>query len=128
MRILALALSAIVFLSTPLSAIAGDAEAGAEAFKKKTCKACHTVEQGGKNRVGPNLFGIVGAAAGQVEGFKYSDALMAKSSEGLTWNAENLQEWLENPKGFIDGTKMKLKLKKQEDRDNIIAYLETLKE
>ena len=128
MRIYALALSAAVLLGTPLSASAGDAEAGEKAFKKSTCKACHTVEQGGKNKVGPNLFGIFDAPAGQIEGFKYSGPFKEKVADGLTWTSENLAAWLENPQGLIKGSKMKQKVKKEADRDNIIAYLETLKE
>ena len=128
MRFFALALSAAVFLGAPTAAGAGDPEEGETAFKKKTCKACHTVEQGGKSKQGPNLFGIFGAPAGQVEGYKYSDALLAKAEEGLVWDSENLEIWLEDPKKLFKGSKMKMKVKKQEDRDNIIAYLETLTE
>ena len=128
MRFFALALSAVVFLGAPSSASAGDPEAGETAFKKRTCKACHTVEKGGKSRQGPNLFGIYGAAAGQVEGYKYSDALLAKAEEGLVWDSENLAKWLEDPKNVAKGSKMKIKVKKEADRENIIAYLETLTE
>ena len=126
MRIIALALSAVFCLGSPISASAGDVEAGEKVFKK--CKACHTVDQGGKNKVGPNLFGILDADAGQAEGFKYSKAFLARVEEGLTWTTENLDAWLENPQDFIKKSKMVLKIKKAEDRENVIAYLETLKE
>lgn len=97
---------------------------GEKVFKK--CKACHQVGDGAKNRSGPVLNGIVGRAAGGVEGFKYSKALKAMAGDGLVWNAENLQAFLEKPKKFMKGTKMSFNgLKKEDDRVAISAYLAT---
>ena len=96
----------------------GDAKAGKKVFKK--CKACHTVKEG-KNKVGPTLFGIVGAPAGQVEGFKYSTALL---EAGLTWDAETLRAFLTKPKDLVPGNKMSFAgLKKEKEIDDLIAYL-----
>jgi cytochrome c len=102
----------------------GDAEAGEKVFKK--CKACHAVGDGAKNKVGPALNGIVGAAAGQVEGFKYSKPMMAAAEEGLVWDEASLAEFLAKPKDFMKGTKMSFPgLKKEDDQADVIAYLKT---
>ena len=102
---------------------AADATAGEKVFRK--CMACHAVGDGAKNKVGPQLNGIVGAKAGAVEGFKYSKALLEKAEEGLIWDAESLALFLEKPKGFIPKTRMSFPgLKKEEDRADVIAYLE----
>ena len=99
---------------------AGDATAGEKVFKK--CKACHVVEEG-KNKTGPSLYGIVGRAAGSVEGYKYSKAI---ADSGLVWDAETLDAYLTNPKKYLKGTKMAFPgLKKEKDRADVIAYLAT---
>jgi cytochrome c len=99
--------------------------AGAKVFKK--CKACHQVGDGARNKTGPVLNGIVGQAAGTVEGFKYSKALKAKAEEGLVWTDENMTEFLKKPKAFMKGTKMSFAgLKKEKDLIAITAYLTSL--
>jgi cytochrome c len=98
----------------------GDAEAGKKVFNK--CKICHTLEAG-VNKVGPSLAGIVGRPAGAVEGFKYSEAM---TGSGLTWDATTIDQYLADPKGFVPGNKMAfVGLKKEEDRANVIAYLQS---
>lgn len=102
----------------------GDAAKGEKVFAK--CKACHMVGPDAKNRVGPTLNGIVGRTAGTAEGFKYSDAVMAKNAEGFVWTEENIDAYLADPKGFMPGNKMTFPgLKKEDDRENVIAYLKT---
>ncbi len=102
-------------------------KAGEQAFKK--CAACHKVGDGAKNATGPHLNGVVDRAAGMVDGFKYSKPLMEMAEAGLVWDAASLSEFLENPKGFMKGTKMTFAgLKKPEERDAIIAYLATFAE
>ena len=99
--------------------------AGEKVFKK--CKACHQVGEGAKNKTGPILNGIVGKAAGSVEGFKYSKALVAKADEGLVWTDEALAEFLAKPKSYIKGTKMSFAgLRKEKDLAAITAYLASL--
>lgn len=99
--------------------------AGEKVFKK--CTACHKVGEGAKNSTGPQLNGIVGRAAGTAEGFKYSKPLMDMAAGGLVWDDAALHAFLENPKGFMKGTKMSFAgLKKPEDRDAVIAYLSSL--
>lgn len=98
----------------------GSAKKGATLFKTR-CLQCHTVEEGGANKVGPNLHGIFTRKAGEYSGFSYTDALVKK---GVEWNQDSMNEWLENPKKFIPGTKMAFAgLKKEKDRADLIAYL-----
>lgn len=98
---------------------------GKNVFKK--CSACHKVGEGAKNGTGPQLNGIVGSAAGHADDFKYSKALAEKAAAGLTWNDAELEEFLENPKDFMKGTKMTFAgLKKAEDRAAVIAYLRSI--
>lgn len=100
----------------------GDAAKGEKVFKK--CKACHAVGEGAKNKVGPMLNGISDAPAGQVEGFKYSKALVAAAEEGLVWDDANMAAFLTKPKDFMKGTKMSFAgLKKESDVADVIAYL-----
>ena len=96
-----------------------DAAAGEKVFKK--CKACHTVEQGGKNTVGPILWSVVGRAKANADGFSYSDALAGLGGE---WSYENLDAFLAAPKEYAPGNKMTFAgLKKIEDRAAVIAYM-----
>lgn len=114
------ALGAVMAIGLMTSAAqAGDAAAGKKVFNK--CRACHTLEEGGKNRVGPNLHGIMGRAAGSVEGFKFSPAMKAS---GIVWDEANLGEFLTKPKALVPKTKMAFPgIRKPEQLENLIAYL-----
>ncbi|EKF19486.1 c-type cytochrome [Nitratireductor pacificus] len=106
----------------PLLASA-DASKGEAIFKR--CQACHTMEDGGANKVGPNLWEIVDRPIAGHEGFSYS-AAMKEFSEGGSklWTYDNLDHFLTSPKGFVSGTAMAFAgLKKIEDRANLIAFL-----
>lgn len=99
-----------------------DAGKGEKVFNK--CKACHKLEDGA-NGTGPHLYDIVDRDIGVIDGFGYSDVLSGKAGE--PWNYDNLDAFLENPKGWAPGTKMSFAgLRKVEDRANLIAYLETI--
>ncbi len=97
-----------------------DVAAGEKVFAK--CMACHTINQGGANGIGPNLYATVGEGIAEGKGgFAFSDAL---KKVGGTWTFEQLDHWLASPRTFANGTKMSFAgLSKPEDRANIIAYL-----
>ena len=96
-----------------------DIAKGEAVFKK--CAACHTINQGGANGIGPNLWATMGKPHGHVPGFAYSDAL--KSVPG-NWDWEGMDKWLANPKKYAPGTKMTFAgLGNPEERANLILYL-----
>jgi cytochrome c len=95
------------------------AENGKSIFGK--CKACHAAEKGKVSPVGPSLYGVVNRARGTLEGFNYSEGMKTK---GGTWTFEELGNFLNNPKGYVQGTKMVFNgLPTAADRADIIAYL-----
>ena len=115
---LALGFALIAAIAAAPALAEGDPAKGKKVFKK--CKVCHTLKVG-KNRIGPSLAGIIGRPAASIKGFRYSKAMKAS---GLVWDVETLGQYLENPKKFVPKTKMIFKgLKKEQDRDNLIAYL-----
>jgi len=99
---------------------AADPAKGAEVFKK--CAACHTVNQGGANGIGPNLYGTMGEPIGEGKaGFAFSDPLKAV---GGNWDFDKMNAWLTSPRKFAPGTKMTFAgLSKAEDRANLMVYL-----
>ncbi|MBU3032136.1 c-type cytochrome [Paracoccus marinaquae] len=100
---------------------AADPAAGEKGFGK--CKACHKLD--GSDGVGPHLNGVVGRDVASIGGFAYSDGMVSHAGEAPQWTPEALQEFLENPKGVVKGTKMSFAgLKKPEDRADLIAYLQ----
>lgn len=107
----------------PVAFDADLAQKGAKVFKK--CKACHKVGDKAKNGTGPMLNGVWGRQAGMVDGFKYSNPMIAAGQDGLVWDADSLPGYLANPRKFMKGTKMSFSgLKKEKD---IAAILEFLK-
>lgn len=111
----------------------GDAAAGEKEFKK--CKSCHTIEapdgtqvvKGGKT--GPNLYGVMGRAAGSVEGFKYSPSLVAAGEGGLVWNEETFTAFVTDPKSYLaevtgdSGAKSKMTFKLKKGGEDVAAFL-----
>ena len=97
----------------------GNVESGKKVFKK--CAACHSVAEGGKNKIGPKLYNVVGRGAGSISDYKYSKALVSYAKE---WSFEELNGFLIKPSTWIKGNKMGFAgLKKDEDRASVILYL-----
>ena len=100
-------------------------ENGQKTFKK--CKACHTAEKGAGNKVGPNLYGVVGRPAGTADGYSYSANMKAKAGEIGNWDEAKTASFISNPKEYLGGkSKMTFKLKKPQARADVIAYLKSL--
>jgi len=92
---------------------------GEKVFKK--CAACHSIAKGGKNKIGPALWGVLGRTAGTVEGYKYSKAM---ASYGKSWSIEEMNGFLTKPKDWMKGTKMSFAgLKNPKDRASVIVYM-----
>ena len=142
MRVVFLVSAAALSLAVPAFAqdTSGDPEKGAREFNK--CKACHSildasgeaVVKGGK--VGPNLYGVVGRKAGSVEDFNYSESMVAAGEAGLNWDLEHFIPYVADPTGFLRGYleddkargKMIFKLNKEEDAQNVWAYIASVSE
>ena len=123
-RIAPLAIAAALALGTALPAAAQDAEAGKRVFNQ--CRACHSIEAGGRNGVGPNLHGILGRKAGMAEGFRYSANLKEKAAKGLTWDEDTLRGYMANPKALLPSGSMSYPgLKNEQQLNDLIAYLKT---
>lgn len=115
------ATAGLLLLMTATPALAeGDAAAGEQVFNK--CRACHTIDEGGAARVGPNLYGVYGRQAGSNEDFaaRYSQGL---KDADFTWNEDTLQGYLANPRQVIQGSRMAFQLRDEQEITNVIAYL-----
>lgn len=106
---------------------AADLAKGERVFKK--CRACHEIGADAKTKTGPILTAIVGREAGTEDGYKYSKALIAAAEGGLVWDEASLDAFLTKPKDFLPKTKMTFAgLRKEADRENLIAYLASITE
>lgn len=109
--------AALAALPAPYNA--ADLENGQTRFA--LCRSCHTLVEGGPNRSGPNLYGLFGRQAGSAPKFSYSQPV---KSAGFAWDAEHLDKWLADPRGFLPGNRMSFPgVKDQKDRTDLIAYL-----
>lgn len=112
---------------SPVLAMVGEmpVEDGKKVARK--CAACHSFDEGGKNKVGPALWGILNRTAGMAEGFRYSDAMKAFGENGGSWDYAALDAFLADPKAKVPNTKMSFAgLKREKDRAAVLAYLRTL--
>ncbi len=120
--LIAASLAALALGSTP--ALAGDAAAGG-AFFKRVCSTCHGNTTNSPPGIGPRLYGVVGRKAGSLPGYHYSAAM---SAAGFAWSQDKLTAYLTNPQGLVKGNKMPYAgIPKPSDRDNVVAYLATLR-
>src|SRR3990167_6214016 len=98
---------------------AANVQQGEAVFKK--CTSCHTIDKGGANRIGPNLYGIVGAPKSKHPGYNYSSAMEGKGGD---WSLDDLNVYLYSPRDFVPGTKMSFAgIKDDKERADLIAYL-----
>ena len=111
----------------PLGVLLASADSNAGSAGTRKCQSCHSFEQGGPNKTGPNLYEVVGRVIGSHEGFGYSDAFLAHQAAGDTWTYEELDAFLTSPKQHIPGTKMSFSgIASPEERADILAYVQTL--
>ncbi|WP_456390524.1 c-type cytochrome [Profundibacter sp.] len=130
---LSASLAAIAFVIAATPTLAQDAKAGEAIFKK--CAACHQVGAGAENKIGPVLTGIIGRPAASYAGFKYSKSMAAAGAAGHVWDADSIFEYVSNPTKYLRAllddprakAKMRFKLKSQQDRRDVIAYLASFK-
>ncbi len=116
--------AAVIVADLPIAQLLATADKGkGEAIFKK-CVSCHSVDKGGANKVGPNLYDIVDKSMASTAGFKYSAALIEKSKSVPKWNYEALTSFLKKPSEYAKGTAMSFAgIEKAEDRANVIEYL-----
>ncbi len=127
MRWLVFCLFGLMIGASPVSAeqtaeAIGDAARGKKAFRQ--CSGCHKVGADAKNGVGPHLNGIFGRRAGEIDGFSYSRGLKRAADDGLIWDLEHLDAYIENPKALVSGTRMSFRgIKDEAERHDVLAYL-----
>ncbi|WP_281859611.1 c-type cytochrome [Litoreibacter halocynthiae] len=116
------ALAASFVAGASLAEEIGDADAGEALFSQ--CKGCHQIGASAKDRIGPHLNGIFGRRAGAHKGFAYSKSMQRAGVDGLTWTAETLDAYIENPRALVSKTRMSFRgIKNPDDRANLMAYL-----
>ncbi len=125
---------AVLALTPVIAHAEGDAAAGEGVYNR--CKSCHGIVNGDEvivrgGRTGPNLYGVIGRTAGTVEGFRYSDGLVAAGEAGLVWSEEAVAEWVADPTAFLrthnddSSLRSKMTFKLRSGGEDVAAYLAT---
>ena len=95
-----------------------------KSFRK--CVSCHTIEEGGRNKIGPNLWNIMNRGTGQTENYKYSKKFVAWAKKNPCWTPELMDQWLTKSRNMVKGTKMSFREKKEKKRAATIVYLRSM--
>jgi cytochrome c len=113
---------ALFGLAAAPTAHAQDVAAGQRVFNQ--CRACHVIENNGRNGVGPNLHGVVGRRAGAIQGFRYSANMRTLAEGGLTWDEATLRRYLTNPKDVVpQGSMAFAGIRNEQQLNDLVAYL-----
>ena len=95
-----------------------------KSFRK--CVSCHTIEEGGRNKMGPNLWNIMNRGIGQMENYKYSKKFSAWAKKNTMWTPVLMNQWLTKSRSMVKGTKMSFREKKEKKRAATIVYLRSM--
>lgn len=119
-----LTLAFVGAVSLAQAEVGGDPDRGATLFQQ--CSGCHQVGAGAVDRVGPHLNGIFDSAAADADGYRFSDGMQRAAANGLVWNFETLDAFVEDPRALVSRTRMSFRgIDDQQDRDDLLAYLRT---
>lgn len=115
-------LALILGASTAFAEAGGDADRGEGLYRQ--CSGCHQIGEGAVDRIGPHLNGIFDRAAASAEGFRYSNGMQRAAANGLIWDYESLDAFIENPRALVSQTRMSFRgFREQQDRDDLLAYI-----
>ena len=119
-----MAMSVVLSISTEALAEIRIIPIDKKSFKK--CVSCHTIEEGGKNKMGPNLWNIMNRGIGQMENYKYSKKFSAWAKKNTMWTPVLMDEWLTKSKSMVKGTRMNFRERKESKRAATIVYLRSM--
>jgi len=119
-----MAMSVVLSMSTEALAEIRLIPIDKKSFKK--CVSCHTIEEGGKNKMGPNLWNIMNRGIGQMDNYKYSKKFSAWAKKNTMWSPELMDEWLAKSRSMVKGTKMNFREKRESKRAATIVYLRSM--